>query len=36
LLMGVTGNVIGLSSTKIGDPASSKGTWHHFGPIRPL
>jgi hypothetical protein len=26
LLMGVTGNVIGLSSIKIGDPASSKGT----------
>ena len=25
LLMGVTGNVIGLSSTKIGDPASSEG-----------
>jgi hypothetical protein len=26
LLMGVTGNVIGLSSIKIGDPASSEGT----------
>jgi hypothetical protein len=30
LLMAAAGNVIGLSSIKIGAPARKEGTWHHF------